>query len=100
MQHHQRSFPPEFKQEAVRLLETSGTSGIQIAKDLGISDTILYRGRKGRRVCRKGPLNGAGGSAPFASRSRNAAAGARYFKKGRRHLHAKPAVKYQFIAEH
>lgn len=47
MQHHQRSFPPEFKQEAVRLLETSGTSGIQIAKDLGISDTILYRGRKG-----------------------------------------------------
>jgi transposase len=50
MQHRQRSFTPEFKQEAVRLLETSGKSGIQIAKDLGISDTILYRWRQETRA--------------------------------------------------
>ena len=42
MRHPQRTFTPEFKQEAVRLLETSGKSGITIAKDLGISDTVLY----------------------------------------------------------
>ena len=50
MQHRQRSLTPEFKQEAVRLLETSGKSGIQIAKDLGISDTILYRWRQEMRA--------------------------------------------------
>jgi len=41
-----RTFTTEFKQEAVRLLETSGKSGIVLAKELGIRDTILYRWRK------------------------------------------------------
>jgi transposase len=50
MRHPQRMFTPEFKHEAVRLLETSGKSGIQIAKDLGISDTILYRWRQEMRA--------------------------------------------------
>jgi transposase len=50
MRQPQRTFTPEFKQEAVRLLETSGKSGIMIAKDLGISDTILYRWRKELRA--------------------------------------------------
>lgn len=45
-----RTFTPEFKQEAVRLLETSGKSGIVISKELGISDTILYRWRKELRA--------------------------------------------------
>ncbi len=50
MRQPQRTFTPECKGEAVRLLETSGKSGIQIAKDLGISDTILYRWRKEMRA--------------------------------------------------
>jgi transposase len=50
MRQPQRIFTAEFKQEAVRLLETSGKSGIQIAKELGISDTILYRWRKEMRA--------------------------------------------------
>ncbi len=36
----------EFKREAVRLLETSGKSGTQIAQELGISDNSLYTWRK------------------------------------------------------
>ncbi|MBA3822835.1 MAG: transposase [Ktedonobacterales bacterium] len=40
-----RAFPPEFTQEAVRLLETSGKSCITLAKELGISDSVRYRWR-------------------------------------------------------
>ncbi|GCE23203.1 transposase [Dictyobacter kobayashii] len=38
--------PKEFKQEAVRLAETSGKSLTQIARDLGISDSALHAWRK------------------------------------------------------
>jgi transposase len=38
-----RSYTEEFKQDAVRLVETSGKSKTQIARDLGISDSALYR---------------------------------------------------------
>ena len=39
----QRTLTKEFKQEAVRLVQTSGKSAVQIAKDLGISDSALSR---------------------------------------------------------
>lgn len=55
-----RAFTPEFKQQAVHLLETSGKSGIAIAKDLGISDTILYRWRKEHRAQGGGAFPGKG----------------------------------------
>jgi transposase len=42
----QREFTAEFKREAVRLLETSGKTGSQIAQELGISDSVLYHWRK------------------------------------------------------
>jgi transposase len=45
MDSQQRHFTREFKLEAVRLLQTSGKSGVQLAKDLGISDSVLYRWR-------------------------------------------------------
>ena len=35
----QPTYSKEFKQEAVRLFETSGKSKTQIARDLGISDS-------------------------------------------------------------
>lgn len=40
-----RSYTEEFKREAVRLMETSGQSVAQIARDLGINDNNLYRWR-------------------------------------------------------
>ena len=46
MDSQQRQFTREFKLEAVRLLQSSGKSGVQVAKDLGISDSVLYRWRK------------------------------------------------------
>jgi transposase len=41
-----RFYTAEFKREAVRLLETSGKSGAEIAQELGISDGSLYTWRK------------------------------------------------------
>ena len=39
----QPSYTQEFKQEAVRLVETSGRSKSAIAHDLGISDSSLCK---------------------------------------------------------
>ena len=39
----QPTYRKEFKQEAVRLFETSGKSKAQIARDLGISDSALSK---------------------------------------------------------
>jgi transposase len=43
MAKHQRSYTTEFKQEAVRLTETSGKPKAQVARDLGIHESVLYR---------------------------------------------------------
>jgi len=40
-----RTYPEEFKREAVRLMETSGKRIAEIARDLGINDNNLYRWR-------------------------------------------------------
>jgi transposase len=42
MPKEQRTFTKEFKLEAVRLVQTSGKSIIQIARDLGIADSTLH----------------------------------------------------------
>ena len=42
MQKTQRTFPREFKGEAVQLAKTSGKPMIQIARDLGIADSTLH----------------------------------------------------------
>jgi transposase len=55
-----RTFTPEFKQEAVRLLETSGKSGIALAQELGISDSVLYRWRKELRATGEDAFPGKG----------------------------------------
>lgn len=38
-----KTYTEEFKQDAVRLAETSGKSKVQVARDLGVSETALYR---------------------------------------------------------
>lgn len=46
MQKKQKTYPPEFKREAVRLAQTSGKPITQIARSLGISDTSIHQWRK------------------------------------------------------
>jgi transposase len=46
MQKAQKTYPPEFKREAVRLAQTSGKSIAQVARELDISDTSIHQWRK------------------------------------------------------
>lgn len=38
-----KTYTEEFKQDAVRLVETSGRRKTQVARDLGVSESALYR---------------------------------------------------------
>ncbi len=42
----QKTYTAEFKREAVRLAQTSGKSIVQVARELGISDTSIHQWRK------------------------------------------------------
>lgn len=42
----QRVYTKEFKEEAVKLVQSSGKPAAQIARDLGISDSALYQWQK------------------------------------------------------
>ncbi len=55
------SYTEEFKRDAVRLVETSGKSKTQIARDLGISDSALYRWLKEYGQTPEPSANGQGG---------------------------------------
>lgn len=44
-----RQYPEEFKQEAVRLVRDSPRPVAQVARDLGISESLLYRWRTQHR---------------------------------------------------
>jgi transposase len=42
----QKTYTKEFKEEAVRLAQSSGKSIAQVARELGISDTSIHQWRK------------------------------------------------------
>jgi transposase len=42
----QKVYPKEFKEEALRLVQTSGKPIAQIARELGISDSAIHNWRK------------------------------------------------------
>jgi len=42
----QKTYTKEFKEEAVRLVQTSGKSIAQVARELGISDSSIHQWRK------------------------------------------------------
>lgn len=42
----QKVYTKEFKEEAVKLMQSSGKSAAQVARDLGISDNSLYNWQK------------------------------------------------------
>jgi transposase len=49
----QKVYAKEFKEEAVRLAQSSDKPAAQVARDLGISDSALYLWQK--QLCEKGP---------------------------------------------
>jgi len=49
-----RPYPPEFRREAVRLLETSGRSIPKVAAELGVSGESLRLWRKQEQLDRGG----------------------------------------------
>lgn len=68
-----REFTPEFKREAIALLESSGRPLMQIATELGISPSML---RNWRAVVNGGPTRSrasAPGASPLASPADQAA---------------------------
>jgi transposase-like protein len=53
MARQRRSFTEEFKREAVRLVDQSGSSKADIARDLGISGSLLARGIGKKRLVKR-----------------------------------------------
>lgn len=72
-----REFPPEFKREAVALLESSGRPQMQIAAELGIQPSMLRQWRTalmdGSPPPRATGLPGTASASPVASPSDQAA---------------------------
>ncbi len=46
MADNRRKYTREFKEEAIRLLNTSGKNGHLLEKELGIGSGLIYRWRK------------------------------------------------------
>jgi transposase len=70
MPRHQRTYMTEFKQEAVRLVETSGKSISQVARDLGISDSVLSHWCKQAREHGEQAFPGSGHQTPLEEENR------------------------------
>lgn len=49
----QKVYTKEFKEEAVKFVQSSGKSTAQIARDLGVSDSAIYQWQK--QLVQKGP---------------------------------------------
>jgi transposase-like protein len=107
MQKVQKTYTPEFKREAVRFVQTSGKPIVQVARELGISDTSIHQWRKELTEHGSEGFPGSGhqtakarGSPPPQTRIGNRETGARHTKKSSRHLFARPAMNCYFMAEH
>src|SRR5215510_9431432 len=46
MARNQKTYTLEFKQEAVRLMESSGKPVAQVSRELGVNANVLYRWRR------------------------------------------------------
>jgi transposase len=59
MRNERKRYTEDFKQEAVRLMESSGKPISEIARDLGINDNNLYRwrGQYGRQEVGKATVS-------------------------------------------
>jgi len=107
MPKEQRTFTKEFKLEAVRLVQTSGKSITQVARDLLIADSTLHHWCKLLAEQGEQAFPGSGhqtaearGASPPQTRVGSRAAGTRYLKKSCSHLLTGCQMKYGFIAQH
>jgi putative transposase len=103
----QKVYTKEFKQEAVRLAQTSGKAITQIARELGISDTSIHQWRKELAENGTEAFPGKGHQTELEeeksaaeARKRDLAAGVRDTKKSSEHLFTGKQMKYQFIEQH
>jgi putative transposase len=103
----QKTYSAEFKQEAVRLMQTSGKPIAHVARELGISDTSLHQWRKELAAHGTEAFPGSGhqtakarGAASPETRTRSHTAGAGHFKKSLDGLFKNVKEIYAFIAAH
>ena len=66
----QKVYTQEFKEEAVRLARTSGKSIVQVARELGISDTSIHQWRKELSEHGKEAFPGSGHQTPLEEENR------------------------------
>ncbi len=66
----QKVYTREFKEEAVRLAQTSGKPIAQIARELGISDTSIHQWRKELGQHGKDAFPGSGHQTPLEEENR------------------------------
>jgi transposase len=66
----QKVYTREFKEEAVRLAQTSGKSITQVARELGISDTSIHQWRKELTEHGKEAFPGSGHQTPLEEENR------------------------------
>ncbi len=66
----QKVYTREFKEEAVRLTQTSGKSITQVARELGISDTSIHQWRKELTQQGKEAFPGSGQQTPLEEENR------------------------------
>ena len=66
----QKVYTREFKEEAVRLAQTSGKSITQVARELGISDTSIHQWRKELTQQGKEAFSGSGHQTPLEEENR------------------------------
>jgi transposase len=66
----QKVYTQEFKEEAVRLAQTSGKPITQVARELGISDTSIHQWRKEFAQHGKDAFPGSGHQTPLEEENR------------------------------
>src|SRR5579883_1420412 len=70
MAKEQKIYTREFKEEAVRLAQTSGKPIMQVARELGISDTSIHQWRKELAQHGKDAFPGNGHQTPLEDENR------------------------------
>jgi transposase len=70
MPKEQRTFTKEFKEEAVRLAETSGKPITELARELGVSDSTIHNWRRQLAEHGRDAFPGSGHQAPIEEENR------------------------------
>jgi transposase len=71
MAKEQKTYTKEFKQEAVRLVQSSEKSQVQIARDLGVADSTLSHWRKELTEHGSDAFPGSGHQTPLEEENRH-----------------------------